>query len=119
MFCEVHYGWGTQIDGIETTRKEQMLKVGRCGGTSLSSRVLNNTKIVYAADLVSIVVLGLSKMTACMFYEGLFAQIQLRISYFMVPAMVAWTLLSALLLGIRCSSNPWSNISAAECSGLV
>ncbi|EKV12777.1 hypothetical protein PDIG_42130 [Penicillium digitatum PHI26] len=118
VFCEVHYGWGTQIDGIETTRKEQMLKVGRCGGTSLSSRVLNNTKIVYAADLVSIVVLGLSKMTACMFYEGLFAQIQLRISYFMVPAMVAWTLLSALLLGIRCSSNPWSNISAAECSGL-
>lgn len=100
VFCQVHYGWGTPIDGIDTTSKGQMLK------------------IVYAADIFSIVVLGLSKMTACMFYEGLFSQIQRRISYVMLPVMVAWTILSIFLLGIRCSSNPWSDISDAECSGL-
>ncbi|KAJ5490434.1 hypothetical protein N7453_011259 [Penicillium expansum] len=100
VFCQVHYGWGTPIDGIEAAKKEQMLKM------------------VYAADIFSVVVLGLSKMTACIFYEGLFSQIQRRISYVMLPAMVAWTIISVFLLGIRCSSNPWSEISAAECSGL-
>lgn len=84
-----------------------------------SFRIVNITKIVYAADIFSIIVLGLSKMTACMFYAGLFSQIQRRISYVILLVMVAWTILSALLLGIRCSSNPWSEISAAECSGLV
>ncbi|KAJ5199669.1 hypothetical protein N7491_009533 [Penicillium cf. griseofulvum] len=100
VFCQVHYGWGTPMDGIEATSKEQMLK------------------IVYAADIFSIIVLGLSKMTACMFYKGLFSQIQRQISYVVLLVMVAWTILSAFLLGIRCSSNPWFEISAAECSGL-
>ncbi|OQE00406.1 hypothetical protein PENVUL_c052G00070 [Penicillium vulpinum] len=101
VFCEVHYGWGTPIDDIESTRKEQMLK------------------IVYAADIFSIVVLGLSKMTSCMFYEGLFSQVQRRIPYVILRVMIVWTIISVLLLGIRCSSKPWSDISAAECSGLV
>ncbi|KAL4778898.1 hypothetical protein BJX76DRAFT_120664 [Aspergillus varians] len=100
VFCQVHYGWGTELDGIETARKEQMLK------------------IVYAADIFSIIVLGLSKMTTCMFYDGLFSQRQGRTSYGILLVMVAWTILSALLLGIRCSSKPWSQISATECSGL-
>ncbi|KAJ5780248.1 hypothetical protein N7457_005408 [Penicillium paradoxum] len=100
VFCQVHYGWGTPIEDMDTTSKEHMLK------------------IVYTGDIFSIIVLGLSKITACIFYEGLFSQIHHRISYVMLLVMVAWTVLSVLLLGIRCSSNPWSEISAAECSAL-
>ncbi|KAJ5623662.1 hypothetical protein N7490_012267 [Penicillium lividum] len=100
VFCQVHYGWGTPINSIEAMSKEQMLK------------------IVYAADIFSIIVLGLSKMTTCMFYEGLFSQIQRRLSHVILLVMVAWTIISTLLLGIRCSSNPWSEISITECSGL-
>ncbi|KAJ5951284.1 uncharacterized protein N7479_009697 [Penicillium vulpinum] len=121
VFCEVHYGWGTPIDDIESTRKEQMLKVSCCGRAQIlfqSSRMIDITKIVYAADIFSIVVLGLSKMTSCMFYEGLFSQVQRRIPYVILRVMIVWTIISVLLLGIRCSSKPWSDISAAECSGL-
>ncbi|KAJ5512919.1 hypothetical protein N7463_002471 [Penicillium fimorum] len=100
VFCQVHYGWGTPIDGIKTTRKEQMLK------------------IVYAADILSIIVLGLSKVTACMFYNGLFSRIQRQVSYVVLLVMIAWTILSVFLLGIRCSSNPWSEIITAECNRL-
>ncbi|KAJ5164773.1 uncharacterized protein N7500_006603 [Penicillium coprophilum] len=106
VFCEVHYGWGTPIDGIETTGKEQMLKK------------FNIKKIVYAADIFSIIVLGLSKMTVCMFYKGLFSRIQRKFSYVPLLVTVVWTVVSVLLLGARCSSHPWSEISATECSGL-
>ena len=77
------------------------------------------TKIVYAADIFSVVVLGLSKMTTCLFYEGLFSQMQRRLSFVSLLVMIAWTILSTLLLGIRCSSFPWSEISVTECNGLV
>ncbi|KAJ5360016.1 hypothetical protein N7517_009207 [Penicillium concentricum] len=100
VFCQVHYGWGTPIDGLEATSKEQMLK------------------IVYSADILSIIVLGLSKITACIFYNGLFSRIQRQVSYVVLLVMIAWTILSVFLLGIRCSSNPWSEISTTECSGL-
>ena len=118
VFCQVHYGWGTPIGGIETTSKEQMLKVSRLGYIEFS-RIVNNSKIVYVADIFSILVLGLSKMTTCLFYEGLFFQMQHRLSFVILLVMIAWTILSAFLLGIRCSSSPWSEISATECSGLV
>ncbi|KAJ6178284.1 hypothetical protein N7519_008745 [Penicillium mononematosum] len=73
VLCQVHYGWGTPIDSIETTSKEQMLK------------------IVYAADILSIIVVGLSKVTACMFYKGLFSQMQRPTSHVVLLVMVPWT----------------------------
>ncbi|KUM66793.1 hypothetical protein ACN42_g277 [Penicillium freii] len=36
----------------------------------------------------------------------------------MLPVMGTWTILSAFLLRIPCSSNPWCDISDAECGGL-
>ena len=77
------------------------------------------TKLGYAADLFAIITLGLSKVTTCLFYEGLFSQMQRRFIRAILLSIVIWIVLSVLLLAIRCTSKPWNDISSAQCSGLV
>ncbi|OOQ82822.1 hypothetical protein PEBR_37460 [Penicillium brasilianum] len=100
VFAEVHFGWGTRSESIEAHDNIRMLKLG------------------FAADIFSVIVLGLSKITVCIFYEGLFSQRQRLFIRGLLLGVVIWTLLSLFLLTIRCTSSPWNEISATQCSSL-
>ncbi|KAJ5267106.1 hypothetical protein N7478_009914 [Penicillium angulare] len=100
VFTGVHFGWGTRIGSIETSNKDKMLK------------------IVYSAELLSIIVLGLSKVTACIFYEALFSHMQRRFIRTLLLGTIVWTLLSVVLLAIRCTSSPWNEINDNTCNSL-
>lgn len=73
----------------------------------------------YAADILSILALGFSKITSSLFYEMLFSQMQLRLIRGILGVMVTWTILSVILLAVRCSDRPWYDIDAAQCSSMV
>lgn len=75
-------------------------------------------KTGYAADILSVVALGLSKIATCLFYEALFSQLQRRIIRALLATVIIWTLLSIFLVAIRCSSHPWRDITE-QCSSLV
>ncbi|KAJ6010407.1 hypothetical protein N7451_001819 [Penicillium sp. IBT 35674x] len=107
VFGQVHYGWGTRMESIDAGSKEQMLKVELTG------------HLGYAADIFAVITLGLSKVTTCLFYEGLFSQIQRRFIRSILLSVIIWTVLSVLLFAIRCSSKPWNDIDTAQCSGLL
>ncbi|KAJ5153513.1 uncharacterized protein N7482_009991 [Penicillium canariense] len=81
--------------------------------------VLTMGQTVYAADLLSILVLGCSKITSSLFYETLFSQMRLQLIRGILGVTIAWTILSVSILAVRCSDTPWYDISAAECSGLL
>jgi hypothetical protein len=80
---------------------------------------LTTAKIGYAAELLAIVVLGLSKVTACIFYGSLFSQMQHRSNRIAFAGMIIWMVMAMLLLAIRCSHGPWYDISATRCGSLV
>jgi hypothetical protein len=73
----------------------------------------------YAADILSIATLALSKIVTCIFYESLFYQMQRRFIRSILILTVTWTIMSILLLAIRCDARPWTDISSEQCSGLV
>ncbi|OQE05318.1 hypothetical protein PENVUL_c025G03448 [Penicillium vulpinum] len=100
VLTQVHHGWGIRTKPGESTN-DRMLKTG------------------YAAEILSIIVLGCSKISTCLFYETLFSQIQKVFIRANLVGMVAWTVLSVILLAVRCSHNPWVDISAAQCSSLL
>ncbi|KAJ5683313.1 hypothetical protein N7462_006478 [Penicillium macrosclerotiorum] len=119
VFAEVHFGWGTRIESIDTHSKEQMFKVGqRPQIKSIKTKSLMSGQIGYVADIFSVIVLGLSKITVCIFYENLFSQMQRRFIRSLLLGTIIWTLLSVFLVAIRCTSSPWNEISAIQCSGL-
>ncbi|KAL4919025.1 hypothetical protein BDW62DRAFT_217135 [Aspergillus aurantiobrunneus] len=99
VFTQVHHGWGTRTGPSTATAQDRMVKAG------------------YAADILSIVALGLSKITTCLFYNSLFSQLQRRIIRTILTMVVVWTVMSILLVAIRCSQNPWDDISD-RCDGL-
>ncbi|KAJ5645643.1 hypothetical protein N7507_011654 [Penicillium longicatenatum] len=101
VFGQVHYGWGTQMETIDTGSKKQMLKLG------------------YAADIFAVIALGFSKVTTCLFYEGLFSQMQRRFVRAILLGVIVWTFVSVLLLAIRCTSQPWYDIDSTQCGGLL
>jgi hypothetical protein len=80
--------------------------------------VILTGKAAYAADILAITVLGLSKLAICMFYEVLFWQVQSLLIRGALGGVVVWTLASIILLAVRCSRDPWNDISA-QCKGLV
>lgn len=43
----------------------------------------------------------------------------LRLIRSILSVMIIWTILSVVLLSVRCSDKPWYDISAAQCSTLV
>ncbi|KAL3481065.1 hypothetical protein BJX99DRAFT_243951 [Aspergillus californicus] len=98
VMAQVHYKWGTR-EGLSQPDTDRMLKAG------------------YTADILSIIVLGLSKIATCLFYEALFYQMQRRFIRVVLGATIIWTVVSILLVSIRCSSQPWHDFSD-ECGGL-
>ncbi|KAL4786502.1 hypothetical protein BJX76DRAFT_355049 [Aspergillus varians] len=96
---QVHHGWGTRTGPDTATARDRMLKAG------------------YAADILFIVAIGLSKIATCLFYEALFSQLPRRIIRTLLVTTIIWTLMSILLVAIRCSQQPWHDISG-RCSGL-
>ncbi|KAJ5819521.1 hypothetical protein N7474_005112 [Penicillium riverlandense] len=100
VLAQVHYGWGTRAESVRAT-DNRMLKAG------------------YAADILSILVLGFSKITTCVFYDTLFSHMQRRFIRMILGGMIIWTLLAIILLAIRCSHDPWYDISAAQCDSLL
>ncbi|KAJ5377157.1 uncharacterized protein N7496_004566 [Penicillium cataractarum] len=72
----------------------------------------------YAAEVLSVLVLGFSKITSSLFYETLFSQMNLRLIRGILAIMIAWTVMSVILLAVRCSDKPWYDISDAQCSSL-
>jgi hypothetical protein len=80
--------------------------------------VILTWKAAYAADILCIVVLGLSKITTSMFYEVLFSQVRRLLIQAVLGGVIVWTLVAIILLAVRCSHDPWNDISA-QCKGLV
>lgn len=96
-----------------------MLKVElTCNGMD-KDIILTLPKLGYAADIFGVITLGLSKVTTCLFYEGLFSQVQRRFIRSILLSVIVWIVVSVLLLAIRCTSMPWNDIDTAQCSGLV
>ncbi|KAL3457653.1 hypothetical protein BJX64DRAFT_292890 [Aspergillus heterothallicus] len=100
VLAQVHFGWGRALDLIPVRDRGRMLKTG------------------YAADVLSIATLALSKIVTCTFYEALFYQMQRRFIRAILIAIIIWAAMSVLLLAIRCDSEPWTDITADQCSGL-
>lgn len=59
-----------------------------------------------------IIVLGLSNPATCIFYDVLFLQTNRQGIRIILMRVFVWTLLSVLLLAIRCGKDPWYGISA-------
>ncbi|KAL2838124.1 hypothetical protein BJY01DRAFT_220280 [Aspergillus pseudoustus] len=100
VLAQVHYGWGRRIELIPARDRDRMFKIG------------------YAADITSILALSSSKLVTCTFYEGLFYQMQRRFIRSILIVTIIWTVMSILLLAIRCDSRPWTDISSSQCSSL-
>ncbi|CAG8097322.1 unnamed protein product [Penicillium salamii] len=100
VLLQVHYGWGIRVEPGKAV-DDRMLKAG------------------YAAEIISILVLGLSKVSTCLFYEALFSQTQRYMARIILFAVIIWMIMSTLLLAVRCTPSPWADISEAQCSSLV
>ncbi|KAJ5748746.1 uncharacterized protein N7511_010442 [Penicillium nucicola] len=110
--AQVHYGWGT--------RKEPNLPIDiRMLKRYWIVSTLTHAKIGYAAEILAIIVLGISKIITCLFYGTLFSQIQHRSNRLALVGMVIWIVMAILLLAIRCHPDPWADISAAQCGSLL
>ncbi|KAL4945623.1 hypothetical protein BDV06DRAFT_230376 [Aspergillus oleicola] len=97
---QVHHGWGTRLGPRSAAGRNSMLKA------------------VYAADILSIVALGLSKISTSLFYGSLFSQLKRWVIQTILAATMIWTTLSIFLVSIRCSSEPWYDITSARCDSL-
>lgn len=64
------------------------------------------------------IVLGLSKTATCILYDMLFSQTNCQFIRVILVGTFAWTLISVVLLSIRCGKDPWSDISSS-CHHLV
>ncbi|GFF40981.1 hypothetical protein IFM58399_06109 [Aspergillus lentulus] len=99
VFTQVHYGWGTRTE-LTAADTDRMLRAA------------------YAADILCIIALGLSKITTSMFYEVLFSQVRRLLIRAVLGGVIVWTLVAIILLAVRCSHDPWNDISA-QCKGLL
>ncbi|RAH67871.1 uncharacterized protein BO66DRAFT_141354 [Aspergillus aculeatinus CBS 121060] len=100
VLVQVHFGWGQSKDILRSADSSSMLKAG------------------YAADLLYVLILGLSKICTMLFYQNLSLPRTKWMIKSILVACTLWTLLAMLLLAIRCSSNPWVDIDH-ECPGLL
>ncbi|KAL4882459.1 hypothetical protein BJY04DRAFT_41449 [Aspergillus karnatakaensis] len=100
VLAQVDFGWGTRYGPSTSQAEDRMLKLG------------------YAADILSVVALGLSKISTCLFYQALFSQVRRRLIQGILVASTVWTLVSLFLLAVRCNDHPWYDISD-RCSGLL
>ncbi|PYH97341.1 hypothetical protein BO71DRAFT_140371 [Aspergillus ellipticus CBS 707.79] len=99
VFVQVHFGWGKSMELILAVDYAPMEKAG------------------YAADLLYILGLGLSKTCTTVFYQNLSLQRTRWLINLLLSACAIWTVVGMLLLGIRCSNHPWRDINH-DCRGL-
>ncbi|KAL4799611.1 hypothetical protein BDV19DRAFT_261774 [Aspergillus venezuelensis] len=101
VLAQVHHGWGTRAGPRSSAGLNSMAKAG------------------YAADILSIVALGLSKISTSLFYGSLFSQLKRWVIQTIFASALIWTTLSIFLVSIRCSSDPWYDITSSRCDGLL
>lgn len=120
VLLQVHFGWGVRLEVGEPV-DDRMLKVRLSNANAMRciSIPANTSKAGYAAEIISILVLGLSKVSTCLFYEALFSQTQRHFARAILVAVVIWMTMSIVLIAVRCTRNPWEDISNAQCSSLV
>ncbi|GLA68990.1 hypothetical protein AtubIFM55763_008171 [Aspergillus tubingensis] len=95
----VHHGWGKSKELISSSDYTQMEKAG------------------YAADLFYVLIIGLSKIGTMLFYQNLSLQRTKWMVNVIISSCGLWAMLAILLLAIRCSKRPWTDIDDA-CAGL-
>lgn len=92
---------------------------GKSSSEESNHLLITILKAGYLAELLSILALGLSKISCCVFYETLFSQMRLPFIRGILVGIVAWTVLAIFLSAIRCNSARWYDISSAHCDSLV
>ncbi|RAK96489.1 uncharacterized protein BO80DRAFT_224707 [Aspergillus ibericus CBS 121593] len=93
VLYQAHLGWGKSHDLLDP------------------SRTANMEKSAYASDLLYIAILGLSKCCTSVFYEHLSTFTSRWLTRGLLVLSMAWTLISILLVAIRCSHDPWEDIN--------
>ncbi|PYI09475.1 hypothetical protein BO78DRAFT_404995 [Aspergillus sclerotiicarbonarius CBS 121057] len=100
VLYQAHLGWGKSHDLLDPSKTATM------------------EKSAYASDLLYITILGLSKCCTSVFYEHLSTLTARWITRGLLVLSVVWTLISILLVAIRCSHDPWQDINHA-CESLL
>jgi len=100
VLVQVHLGWG---------KTDELLNL---------SQISTMKKVVYATDILYIIVLGLSKIDTTILYGKLSLQPSAWMSNFILIASGIWMISSILLLAIRCDATPWEDINR-KCGGLL
>lgn len=73
----------------------------------------------YASDLLYLIVLGLSKCCTSLLYQHLTTHAARWIPRSLLGVSIIWTIVSIILIGIRCSrTQPWTDIND-KCRSLV
>ncbi|PYH31906.1 uncharacterized protein BO87DRAFT_363732 [Aspergillus neoniger CBS 115656] len=98
VLLQVHHGWGKSKELISSSDYTQMEKAG------------------YAADLFYVLIIGLSKIGTMLFYQNLSLQRTKWMVNVIISSCGLWAMVAILLLAIRCSNRPWTDIDDA-CAG--
>ncbi|GKZ32877.1 hypothetical protein AbraIFM66950_002563 [Aspergillus brasiliensis] len=99
VLLQVHHGWGKSQELISSSDYTQMEKAG------------------YAADLFYVLIIGLSKIGTMLFYQNLSLQRTRWTVHVIICSCGLWAMVAIILLAIRCSRHPWTDIDEA-CGGL-
>ncbi|PYI28709.1 hypothetical protein BP00DRAFT_459200 [Aspergillus indologenus CBS 114.80] len=100
VFYQTHLGWGKSSELLDQASTERM------------------DKSAYASDLLYIVVLGLSKCCTSLLYQHLTTHAARWIPRSLLGLSIIWTIVSVILVGVRCSrTQPWTDIND-KCSSL-
>ena len=133
----VHHGWGRVMEGIDPFNLVSAEKVRRLQGFFTTLPLANTfkdlswprTKLtprsgkqsVYAADILYIVTLALSKHSLDLLFIRLspfkkHLQAAKCIRYF----VLVWTIASLGAISLRCNvRNPWTDITSDQCPSMV
>ncbi|PYH78868.1 hypothetical protein BO82DRAFT_316641, partial [Aspergillus uvarum CBS 121591] len=100
VFYQTHLGWGKSSELLDQSSAERM------------------DKSAYASDLLYIIVLGLSKCCTSLLYQHLTTHAARWIPRSLLGLSIIWTIVSVILVAIRCSrTQPWIDIND-KCSSL-
>ncbi|RAH73873.1 uncharacterized protein BO66DRAFT_468296 [Aspergillus aculeatinus CBS 121060] len=94
VLYQTHLGWGKSSELLDQSSTERM------------------DKSAYASDLLYLIVLGLSKCCTSLLYQHLTTHAARWIPRSLLGVSIIWTIVSVILIGIRCSrTQPWTDIN--------
>ncbi|OJJ97715.1 hypothetical protein ASPACDRAFT_45812 [Aspergillus aculeatus ATCC 16872] len=94
VLYQTHLGWGKSSELLDQSSTERM------------------DKSAYASDLLYLMVLGLSKCCTSLLYQHLTTHAARWIPRSLLGVSIIWTIVSVILVGIRCSrTQPWTDIN--------